>query len=152
MSTNQIEVAARPEDVFSALLDPDAYAQWVVGTKRVRAVDPSWPAVGARFHHTLEPDLRDNTEIEELIPPSRLVLLVRFRPVGVARVTIELTAQGDEGRTQVTLHETPLEGPAGRLQSPPVDLLYRLRNALSLRRLARLVERRVHAADRRPAR
>ena len=32
---------------------PARYGDWVVGSKRIRAADASWPAPGSRFHHTV---------------------------------------------------------------------------------------------------
>ncbi len=53
MARNQVNVAATADEVFSVLPDPWAYPKWVVGAKRIRHVDPEWPAPGARFHHTV---------------------------------------------------------------------------------------------------
>ena len=54
---------------------------------------PSWPHEGSEFHHAighrLAPELRDSTEVLERAPPHRLVLEVRFRPTGTARVELD---------------------------------------------------------------
>ena len=49
MSRNEVMVSATPEEVFDVLDDAYAYPKWVVGTRRVRAVDPEWPAVGSQL-------------------------------------------------------------------------------------------------------
>ena len=53
MTTNRVEINASPHEVFAILMDAYKYAHWVVGAKRVRATDPNWPEIGARFHHTV---------------------------------------------------------------------------------------------------
>jgi nicotinamide-nucleotide amidase len=116
----------------------------VLGAKRVRAVDPTWPAVGARFHHTVGAptvDLDDSTKILELVVDRRVVLEARFRPFGTAVVTIELDPL-DGGRTRITMSEAPRSGPIGEWWSKPLVAMTRVRNTISLRRLARLAEQR----------
>src|SRR5690606_19207370 len=48
-------IPAGPDRVFAVLADGWMYAAWVVGAAHVRDVDPQWPAVGARIHHSLGP-------------------------------------------------------------------------------------------------
>jgi uncharacterized protein YndB with AHSA1/START domain len=44
----------RPLDqVWDVLADGYAYAEWVVGTREIRAVDDGWPAVGTAIHYTV---------------------------------------------------------------------------------------------------
>lgn len=45
-------VDASADTVWRVLADGWAYPTWVVGASRVRAVDTSWPAVGACIHHS----------------------------------------------------------------------------------------------------
>ena len=40
MTTNRVEIDVPPHDVFVVLMDAFKYGDWVVGAKRVRAVDP----------------------------------------------------------------------------------------------------------------
>jgi uncharacterized protein YndB with AHSA1/START domain len=150
MTTNEIVVDAPPEAVFDVLLDAQAYPKWVVGAKRVRAVDPDWPAVGSRFHHTVgvgPASLDDSSQILEADPPHRLVLEVRFRPTGVARVQLDVSARG-EGHSTVVLKEDPKRGPVRRFWGIFLALLMSARNTLALRRLKRLVERRAGSSPR----
>jgi uncharacterized protein YndB with AHSA1/START domain len=129
-----------PEAVFAVLADPWRYADWVVGAKRVRDVDATWPAVGSRFHHRVgigPLTLDDSTVVEEIDPPRRLVLRARARPAGVARVSLELLATGDGG-TDVEMGEVPISGLARRFHNPLLDALVVLRNRRSLARLGEL--------------
>ena len=142
MALNDIRVDQPPEAVFELLMDPPCYPEWVVGARKIRAVDDDWPAVGSRFHHSvaLGPlSLKDSTLIEELEPDRRLVLRTRARPLGVARVEIWL--QPENGGTRVTMEENPVSGPLEKGFNRLFDAtLLRGRNQESLRRLKRLAE------------
>ena len=108
MSRNQITVTASPEAVFEVLDDADAYPRWVVGARRLRRVDADWPHEGSEFHHAIGvagAELHDSTEVLEHEPLHRIVLEVRFRPTGTARV--ELTVDATDDGTVVTMEETP---------------------------------------------
>jgi uncharacterized protein YndB with AHSA1/START domain len=144
MSRNAVRISASPDAVFDVLDDAYAYARWVVGARRVRRVDPEWPAVGSRFHHAIgnaAGELLDSSKILERDRPQRLVLEVRFRPMGVARVEIDVTPDGAE--TVVTIAESPTDGPASHVPRVIVDPMLAVRNAVSLQRLRHEVERRV---------
>ena len=71
MSTTTRTVSATPEQVWEVLADGWLYPLFVVGASRMRDVDESWPAVGARLHHSVGtwPLLIDDTtevlEVEE---------------------------------------------------------------------------------------
>ena len=110
--------------------------------KRMRRVDPGWPDVGTRIHHSvgLWPLLiNDHTEVLEMRTGQFLRLRARAWPVGAAEVAITLTPNG--GHTDVRLEEAAVSGP-GSLIPPPVEgLSLRLRNAEALRRLANIAER-----------
>lgn len=145
MAKNRIRIDAPPDRVFAVLADGARYADWVVGTKRIRSVEPHWPEPGSRFHHTfgLGPfDIDDSSSVIELEAGRRIALKVRGRPMGEARVDIELAPAG-EGGTEVTMTERPTGGPGLLLfLNPLMDLVVlRHRNAESLRRLQELVER-----------
>lgn len=130
-----------PAAVFAVLSDPWRFADWIVGAKRIRAVDATWPEPGSRFHHRvgLGPfTIDDSTVLEEYEPDRRMVLRARARPAGVARVTIDLVPAGDSG-TEVHMEEHPVSGFAERIDNPVLDVLIVARNQRSLRRLARLV-------------
>lgn len=142
MATTRTTVPHPPESVFAVLSDGWRYAEWVVGAKRIRAVDDGWPAPGTKFHHRVGVGpltIDDNTECESVDPPSKIVLQARAWPAGKARVTIELTPV--EGGTEVVMHEAPIAGPAKTIDSPPLHVLIHLRNVESLRRLKAAVGR-----------
>ncbi len=140
-------VAADVERTFAVVSDPTTYPAWLYGARRIRSVDEGWPAPGSRFHHHVGPVLpvviADSTEVIEIEPPHRLVLEVRFRPVGVAVVTFELGPAGDDAAptagagpmTEVCMQERP----QGRLAlfTPLLAGPFALRNVLSLRALDR---------------
>jgi uncharacterized protein YndB with AHSA1/START domain len=134
-------IAASPSRVFEVLSDGWQYAGWVVGSVKVRAVEPSWPLAGSRIHHAVGAwplTLKDETRVELCEPDSRLVLIARGRPFGEARVDIRLAAQAVG--TLVTMTEVPVTGPAKWLNNPVVEGLLRSRNVEALTRLAALVE------------
>ena len=144
MSRNQIVIEATPADVLAVLLDADCYGDWVVGSKELRGVEPEWPQPGSRFHHSqgVGPlTLDDDTKVVER-SDQRLVLDVHYRPVGTALVTLSLAEREDGRATRVTMEEEPTSGITAKLPRPLVDPLFGLRNQASLRRLAKLVERR----------
>ena len=143
MSRNSITVSASPEAVFAVLDDAHAYPRWVVGARRVRRVDPNWPAVGSRFHHaigTAAGELHDSSKVLERQPPDRIVLEVRFRPTGVANVEIDVERDGEN--SIVTIAESPTSGPVSHLPGFITDPLLFARNALALQRLRHEIERR----------
>jgi hypothetical protein len=144
MACNEISVALAPDEAFALLLDPYAYPKWVVGTKRIRAVDRDWPCEGARFHHSVGVGpfvTRDSTSIVASRPPFELELEVRFRPLGVAAVSLRISDAG-AGRCKIVLHEVPIAGPVESLRGRVLDAVVHARNALSLWRLRRLAESR----------
>jgi uncharacterized protein YndB with AHSA1/START domain len=144
MPTNETDIPARPQEVWAVLTDAYAFPDWVVGARRIRAVEPGWPAPGAAFHHEVGPwpfRVKDNTKVRELVPHTRLVLEARARPAGVAIVTVTLEDRGAEG-THLVLTEEPCAGPATYVPRPLLEAATRARNAESLRRLRNLVEER----------
>ncbi len=143
MSRNSIFVSSSSEAVFAVLEDAYAYPRWVVGARRVRRVDPDWPAVGSKFHHaigTAAGELHDSSKVLALVPPTRIVLEVRFRPTGIAEVEIDVRREGDG--SVVTLAETPTRGPVSHLPRFLTDSLMFVRNALALQRLRHEIENR----------
>lgn len=142
MSRNSIWTRADPESVFDVLDDACAYPRWVVGARRVRSVDAAWPAVGSRFHHALGTkvgELHDTSVVLERHRPYRIVLEVRFRPTGVARVHIQV--QPNRAGSTIVLDETPTSGPIARLPRFMTEPLLTVRNALALQRLRHEIER-----------
>lgn len=133
---------AAPEQVFRVLSAPPTYALWVVGSRSVESHHDGWPAPGSRFEHTQGRwplVVHDETESAVCDPPRRLELIVKARPLLVARVTLELTPS--DGGTRIVMEEEPLSGfLAPFVRHPPGALLTQLRNRLSLRRLSRISE------------
>jgi hypothetical protein len=143
VSTTAIETVARPEQVFDVLLDPYAYPRWVVGARRIRAVDETWPSEHSAFHHTVGfwPVLvDDHTRLLACERRSRLKLRARAWPFGEADVTITLERRGE--RTLVTMREEPVAGPARDVWNRFTDVVGHVRNSISLIRLKGLAESR----------
>ncbi|HET6626293.1 MAG TPA: SRPBCC family protein [Nocardioidaceae bacterium] len=130
-----------PQAVFDVLSDGWTYATWVVGAARIRSVDESFPAPGAKIHHSvgLWPALiNDDTEVDHVHPPHELQLRVRAWPTGEGEVRIVCEPEGD--KTRVTIHETAVTGPARLVPKPVEDAMLRVRNTETLKRLAYLAE------------
>lgn len=142
MATNTTEIDAPTSVVFDVLKDPGAYVRWVVGGRRLRAVDEGWPAPGTSFHHEVGVPpilIRDHTKVLELVEGRRIVLEAKARPMGTAKVTIEV-AEAGPGRTRVVLDEVPLRGPARLVPRVVFDPVTKARNTESLRRLKKIAE------------
>ncbi len=139
MAVNERFMPAPPEAVWEALADPEGYRHWVVGSKRIRDADPTWPAPGSRFHHTIGVgplSINDHTESLEAVAPQRLRLRVKGRPLLTAKVTMDL--RPESGGTLVRMQEDP-DGSFRLLAlNPLVQWATRLRNAESLKRLEKL--------------
>jgi uncharacterized protein YndB with AHSA1/START domain len=141
MSTTTRTVHALPERVWSVLADGWSYPLFVVGASRMRDVDPEWPAVGARLHHSVgvwPALLDDSTEVLEVEPGSRLVLRARAWPAGAAHVQFQLSPLG--AATEVSLSEDVVAGPARLVPKPLRDVQLAWRNTETLRRLAFVAE------------
>jgi uncharacterized protein YndB with AHSA1/START domain len=144
MARNEHFVHASPDAVFDVLADPRGYAYWVVGSEEIRDADVCWPARGSRFYHTVKIGplrLKDDSEVEDVRPGRFLQLKVKGRPLGSARVKIEL--QPLNGGTRVTMVEDPADTLSAFVFMPLTHLLVRARNVRSLDRLAELAEGRV---------
>jgi uncharacterized protein YndB with AHSA1/START domain len=141
MSRTERLIKASPEAVWAVLADPDAYAHWVVGSKDIRDADPSWPADGSRFHHTVGVgplSIHDHTEVVRAERPYRLLLHAKARPAGRAMVELLLVPRGEH--TLVEMWEEPASLLARLGHNPVADRLLHGRNIESLRRLAELAE------------
>lgn len=112
------------------------FGLWVVGSSRIRDVDDTWPAAGARIHHSFGvwPLLVDDTT-ECLVweTDRRMELRARGWPAGEADVLITLEPRGDGCR--VTIEEDAVRGPGTLVPRPARAALLRWRNTESLRRL-----------------
>lgn len=143
MATVNVLVRRPPEQVWDVLADGTAYAEWVVGTKAIRAVDEGWPAVGTSIHYTVgfgPLELRGRTTVRAMEPNRRLGLEADAGLIGTARIVIDLVPWGDE--TVIELDESPLRGPAYQLHTMVSDALLLLRGRPMVANLARLVEAR----------
>jgi uncharacterized protein YndB with AHSA1/START domain len=141
MSTTTRTVSATPDQVWEVLSDGWLYPLFVVGASRMREVDESWPAVGARLHHSVGTWpllIDDTTEVLEVDEGRRLLLKARGWPAGEAHVEISLRPDGDS--TQVTMEEDATAGPGVLVPKPLRDAQLHWRNVEALRRLAFVVE------------
>jgi uncharacterized protein YndB with AHSA1/START domain len=142
MARTARRIAASPDRIFEVLSDPQSYGYWVVGSKEIRDADRDWPSPGSRIHHTVgfgPLTIKDHTVVEEVSRPRRLKLRAKARPLGTARVTLELVPQ--DGHTQVTMIEDAADPLTAFVFNPLTHLLVRGRNEKSLERLAELAER-----------
>ncbi|WP_439938065.1 SRPBCC family protein [Nocardia sp. N13] len=145
MSTTSRPVRATPEQVWSVLADGWLYPLFVVGAARMRDVDETWPAVGARLHHSVGSwplMLDDTTEVLEVEEGKRILLLARAWPAGHAHVEISLEpGPGEAGdQTVVTIVENATAGPGALIPKALQDPQLHVRNIETLRRLAFVVE------------
>jgi uncharacterized protein YndB with AHSA1/START domain len=139
VSTNRRFIPAPPEAIWRVLADPESYAHWVVGSRRIRDADPNWPAPGSRFHHTVgfgPFTVDDHTESLAYDPPRRLELRAKARPLGLANVTLELERRDGGTLVRITENPTGIQRPLALF--PPLQLLAKARNAESLARIERL--------------
>lgn len=143
MSVTRRTLDSAPEQVWAVLADATTYEHWVVGCKRIREVDPGWPAPGSQFHHTVGVgplSLDDATEVLEEETGTRLKLRARARPTGIAHVLFELSAR--DGGTEVVMTELPVEGLGKVVHNPLQDRLIDRRNVETLKRLSALARQR----------
>jgi hypothetical protein len=135
-------IPAEVDAVFSIVADPMTYPGWLSGAKRIRSVDPGWPAPGTSFHHVVGVgplEIRDTTTSRAVDPPRTLTMEVRARPLGRGTVQFQLhdVSAGAPARTLVEIIETP-RSPGLRLVRPAVNCALSARNTRSLRRLRRM--------------
>lgn len=140
MAFNCRELSAPRAEVFAVLADATTYPEWLVGAAHVRDVEGAYPSPGSRFHHTVGVRplaLRDITEVIDVEPDERLVLVVKARPLITAEVTFRLVGDGD--RCVVCVEEEPTLRILGNLVRPLLDPSIHHRNHRSLRNLERVV-------------
>ena len=141
MSRTSRLIHATPEQVWSVLADGWLYPLFVVGAARMREVDDSWPAVGARLHHSVGSwplMIDDTTSVLEVEEDRRILLLARGWPAGQAHV--EILLEPSDTDTLVTMVEQATGGPGALIPKAIQDPQLHLRNIEALRRLAFLVE------------
>lgn len=150
MSENTCRIDASPAQVWDVLADGWLYPLWVVGASRIRDVEPTWPAVGSRIHHSVGvwPGLiDDHTRVLDAQPQRSMRLRARAWPIGEAEVLITLTPAGEQ--TEVAIREDTVSGPGVLIPQPLIHLSLAWRNSETLRRLTLLVEGRTrHDAER----
>lgn len=142
MGKTERHIQAKPETVFAVLSDPFSYGYWVVGSEKIRDADDDWPAAGSRFHHTVGVGpfkVNDHTTSERAESPRLLELRAKARPLGTAKVRLELEPEGTG--TRVRMFEDAGDFLTAFVFNPLTHLLVRGRNEESLRRLAELAER-----------
>lgn len=137
-------IPASPHEVFAVLVDPTSYPDWLVGARRIRRVDPHWPAVGSSFRHTIgvgPAQIPGSTSVRRCDEPHELVLAAGMGPLGEASVRLELEPV-PEG-TLVRLEELPARGVARlawRVAGRAVAVALWGRNTVSLGALSRSVQ------------
>jgi hypothetical protein len=134
-------VAAPVESVWAELADGWGYSAWVVGTIKIRAVDPAWPREGSKLHHAVGAwplMLQDETEVTVCEDHQRLVLQARGWPFGEATVDVRVFADGDGAR--VEMREEPVTGPGAWLHNPVLDKVGHWRLVEMLARFTQVVE------------
>jgi uncharacterized protein YndB with AHSA1/START domain len=102
-----IEIQAPPEEVWSALIDPESLSEWVGAEADLE------PQLGGAARFRFADGVRRLGLVEEFDPPRRLAIRWReIRGAGIALdirdasvVVFKLTPRGD--RTIVTVSETP---------------------------------------------
>jgi hypothetical protein len=135
-----VEIPVPVQDAFAVLSDGWLYGLWVVGASHIRKVDPGWPQVGTRIHHSVGgwPLARqDTTKVRSVDAPHRLELEARLWPAGAAYIRLDLSELGPD-RTEVTMTERVIHGPGKLLPGPVQDLALVPRNRESLQRFAAL--------------
>lgn len=124
--------------VFDALADPRTYPEWLLGAKEIRSIDPTWPSPGSTFHHRVgiagPITIADSSSVLAIHAPDQLVLEVRARPIGRARVTFDLRSTAP-GTTEVDFSEQPIG--LARVLAPAAGPLAVARNRRSLDNLDR---------------
>ena len=141
MATVSTVVAAPAADVWAVLPDGWTYSGWVVGTVKIRDVEPAWPAAGSRLHHAVGAwpvTLQDETEVLECEEGRRLRMQARGWPAGEA--TVQLTLHPEGASTRVEMYEEPTSGPGAWVHNRLVDAVGARRLTETLDRLRRYVE------------
>ncbi|WP_067835547.1 SRPBCC family protein [Nocardia lijiangensis] len=137
----ELTVPVDPGQAFAVLADGWLYSSWVVGASHIRQVDPGWPDVGTRIHHSvgLWPlTARDVTTVRDIDPPRMIELEARLWPIGSARIMLELT-EIQPRTTRIRMTEHAMSGPAVLMPSQLQRAALKPRNQESLSRLAALI-------------
>jgi hypothetical protein len=141
VATNSRLINASPDAVFDVLRNGWLFPSWVVGASRIRGVDPTWPAVEAKLHHSFGVwplVIDDTTSLLEWDPPRHVKFQARGWPIGEAEVTLDVKPRGDG--CVVRMHEDAAKGPGRLVPKPLRDIGLLIRNREALQRLAWLAE------------
>jgi hypothetical protein len=144
------DVPLGPSDVFAVLADGWSYSGWVVGNSHIRDVDPGWPDVGTRIHHSAgmwPVQIEDVTEVRSVERDRSLELDARLWRLGTARIRFTLIPLDGADRTRVVMAEEAIDGPGGVIPARLQALVLRPRNVESLSRLADLAEGRARLSE-----
>jgi uncharacterized protein YndB with AHSA1/START domain len=142
MARNEIVIDAPPSEVYETLLDAKNYPKWVLGAKRLRGVDASWPRRGSRFSPKVGAgpvEMDANTRLLEKQENRLVVLCVQLQPLATGIVRLALKPKARGRKTRVVMTEDATSGPLAWFKNPVTTATIAIRNALSLRRLRRLV-------------
>ena len=135
------QMRCTPDDVLRVLADGWTYANWVVGSSRIRGVDPTWPAPGSRIAHSVGVwplVINDVTISHGWDPASGIELRARAWPAGEAQVRIEVEPRGAGCRVRMT--EEAVRGPVTLIPRRVRSAMLVPRNKETLRRLAMIAE------------
>lgn len=138
------DTTATREQVWDVIADGWTYSQWVVGNSRMRAVDPEWPKVGSTIRHSIGVwplVLDDLTVVEVCVPRTQLVLLAKGRPLGKARITLQLF-DTPSGGCRIEMAEVAAGAPMGWMPERLALAAAAPRNRECTFRLAAIAERR----------
>lgn len=133
---------APADAVWAVVSDGWLYANWVVGTSRVRAVDPGWPLEGSRIHHSFGvwPAVIDDVTVSlEAVPSERLHLQAKGWPLGEAQVELSII-DGAVDTCTVTIIEDVVTGPGLLVPRVVRQVAIAARNKEALGRLAFIAE------------
>jgi hypothetical protein len=134
-------VPTSPDNVFAVLADGWSYAGWVVGNSHVRDVDPGWPAVGTRIHHSAgfwPFQMADTTTVVSVQPGRLLELEAHLWRFGDAVIRFTLTPIADGRETHVVMEEQAVRGPIAKIPPAVEEAFLRPRNEETVSRLADL--------------
>lgn len=135
--------------MFDLLADPWTYADWVVGSDRIREADANWPDVGSEFKHVVGVwplKSHDHSYVEAVEAPHHLRLRVKARPFVTARVWLDLKPGG--AGTVVEMYEDAADPISRAVLNPLTQPLVVVRNKIAIRRLRDMAEGRRHVPTR----
>lgn len=136
------DVDAPASAVWQVLCDGWTYANWVVGTARIRDVDPDWPEADTRIKHSVGPWpllIQDRTVSLRSVPERELAIRARGWPLGEAQVVIRIDPTGPE-QCRVSISEDAVAGPGKLAPRPARQAVIAPRNRETLYRLALIAE------------